>query len=201
MRYGMAIDLKACVGCNACTVACRMENGTPAGILLCRVEKYETGKYPAARMGFLPLACMHCADPRCLKVCPTGATYQREEGPVLVDSHKCIGCQYCVLACPYEARHLLRKIENYYGPETVTPWEERKRETLTRGTVLKCTFCAERLERGRQPACVEVCPANARCFGDLDDPESDVAKIIARQGGAVLKAELGTRASVFYLNS
>ena len=201
MRLGMAIDLKKCVGCNACTVACRMENGTPPGILLGHVEKYEVGRYPAARMGFLPLACMHCAEPPCLKVCPTGATYQREDGLVLVDSEKCMGCRYCVLACPYEARHPLRKIENYYGSGTVTPWEEKKRKTLTKGTVLKCTFCVERLARGRQPACVEVCPAGARVFGDLDDPEGDVALTIARHGGAVLKAESGTQPSVYYLNA
>ncbi len=201
MRYGMAIDLRRCVGCNACTIACRMENGTPPGILLCRVDKYETGKYPAARMRFLPLACMHCSEPPCHSVCPTGATYQREDGLVLVDSQKCMGCQYCVLACPYEARHPLRKIENYYGPGTVTPWEEKMRERLTEGTVLKCTFCVERLAEGRQPACVEVCPAGARIFGDLDDPESQVAKTIARHGGVGLMAELGTRPSVYYLNS
>ncbi|NLO28805.1 MAG: 4Fe-4S dicluster domain-containing protein [Actinobacteria bacterium] len=201
MRYGMAIDLKKCVGCNACTVACRMENGTPPGILLCQVEKYEVGTYPAARMDFLPRACMHCAEPPCLEVCPTGATYQREDGLVLVDPRKCMGCRYCVLACPYEARHPLRRIENYYGPGTVTPWEEKKHKTLTKGTVQKCTFCAHRLGDGRQPACVEVCPANARCFGDLDDPESDVSRVVARQGGSVLKAELGTCPSVYYLNS
>jgi molybdopterin-containing oxidoreductase family iron-sulfur binding subunit len=178
-----------------------MENGTPPGILLGHVEKYEVGTYPAARMKFLPLACMHCAEPPCLKVCPTGATYQQKDGLVLVDSQKCMGCQYCVLACPYEARYPLRKIENYYGPGTVTPWEEKKRKALTKGTVLKCTFCAERLAGGRQPACVEVCPAGARCFGDLDDPQSDVARTVARHGGTVLKAESGTRPSVYYLNA
>jgi dimethyl sulfoxide reductase iron-sulfur subunit len=201
MRYAMAIDLKKCVGCNSCTMACRMENGTPPGVLFNHVEKYEIGKYPAARMKFLPLLCMHCAEPACLDVCPTGATYKREDGLVLVDHEKCMGCRYCVLACPYEARHSLRKIENYFGPGTVTPWEVVKHQDLDKGTAVKCTFCVKRLDKGRQPACVETCPATARYFGDLDDPESEVSLIIARQGGSVLKEELGTKPSVYYLNA
>ncbi|OGO24448.1 MAG: 4Fe-4S ferredoxin [Chloroflexi bacterium RBG_16_50_9] len=200
MRYGMAIDLKRCVGCNSCTMVCRMENGTPPGILYNRVEKYEIGKYPAARMQFRPIPCMHCQEPACLKVCPTGATYQRDDGIVLIDHEKCMGCRYCVLACPYEARQFLGKIDNYFGPETITPWETVKHQELDKGTTVKCTFCVRRLERGREPACVETCPAQARYFGDLDDPESEVSKIIAFQGGTVLKEELGTRPSVYYVN-
>jgi molybdopterin-containing oxidoreductase family iron-sulfur binding subunit len=178
-----------------------MENGTPPGVLFNRVEKYEIGQYPAARMKFLPLLCMHCAEPACLEVCPTGATFKRDDGLVLVDHEKCMGCRYCVLACPYEARHSLRKIENYFGPDTITPWEVVKHKDLDKGTAVKCTFCVKRLEKGRKPACVETCPATARYFGDLDDPESEVSLIIARQGGTVLKEELGTKPSVYYLNA
>ena len=121
MRYGMVIDLKRCAGCNSCTVACRAEKGTPPGILYHRVEKYEAGKYPAARMKFRPIPCMHCEEPACLEVCPTGATYKRDDGIVLVDHNKCMGCRYCVLACPYEARHYLRRVDNYYGTAAQDP--------------------------------------------------------------------------------
>ena len=200
MRYGMVIDLKRCVGCNSCAVACLAEKGTPLGIHYQRVLKYEVGKYPMARMQFRPILCMHCQEPACLKVCPTGATYQRDDGIVLVDHNKCIGCRYCVLACPYEARQFLKRIDNYFGPGTTTPYEMIKQKDLDKGTAVKCDFCVVRLEKGRVPACVETCPAQARYFGNLDDPESEVAKLIALNRGTVLKEELGTRPSVYYIN-
>jgi len=200
MRYGMVIDLKRCAGCNSCTVACRAEKGTPAGILYHRVEKYEAGKYPAARMQFRPILCMHCKEPACLKVCPTGATYRRDDGIVLVDHNKCMGCRYCVLACPYEARHALRSVDNYYGMAARTPYEMVKQKDLDKGTAVKCDFCVARLEMGRLPACVETCPAQARYFGDLDDPLSEVCSLIAVSHGTVLREDLGTRPSVYYIN-
>ncbi len=196
----MVIDLKRCVGCNSCTIACRAEHGTPVGIQYQRVEKYEVGKYPAARMQFRPIPCMHCQKPACLEVCPTGATYQRDDGLVLIDHNKCMGCRYCVLACPYEVRQSLRSIDNYFGPATVTPYEKIKHQDLDRGTAVKCDFCVARLEQGRQPACVETCPAQARYFGNLDNPESEVSRLIALYRGAVLKEELGTKPSVYYIN-
>ena len=200
MRYGMVIDLKRCAGCNSCTVACRAEKGTPPGILYHRVEKYEAGKYPAARMKFRPIPCMHCEEPACLEVCPTGATYKRDDGIVLVDHNKCMGCRYCVLACPYEARHYLRRVDNYYGTAARTPYEMLKQKDLDKGTAVKCDFCVERLEKGRLPACVETCPAQARHFGDLDDPRSEVSELIAVSRGTVLREELGTKPSVYYIN-
>jgi molybdopterin-containing oxidoreductase family iron-sulfur binding subunit len=199
MRYGMVIDLKRCVGCNSCTVACRGKNGTPAGIQYHRVEKHEVGKYPAARMEFRPIPCMHCQEPACLDVCPTGATYKKDNGLVLIDHNKCIGCRYCVLACPYEVRQSLRKIENYFG-DAVTPYEMVKHRGFDKGTAVKCDFCADRLEQGLLPACVVTCPAQARFFGDLENPESEVSALIARHRGTVLKEELGTRPSVYYIN-
>ncbi len=199
MRYGMVIDLKRCVGCNSCSIACRAEKGTPAVIRYHRLEKYVVGKYPMAKMQFLPMPCMHCKNPPCLEVCPTGATYKREDGLVLIDHNKCIGCRYCVLACPYEARSSLKSIENYYGPNTVTPFETVKHTDLDKGTAVKCDFCAPRLAEGRKPACVETCPAQARYFGDLDDPESEVSRLIGLHGGTVLKEELGTSPSVYYI--
>ena len=200
MRYGMVIDLKRCVGCNACTLACRPKNGTPAGIHYHRVEKREVGKYPTARMEFTPIPCMHCQQPACLDVCPTGATYKRSDGLVLIDQNICIGCRYCVLACPYEARQLLARIENYFGFDMKTPYEIMKHSDLDVGTAVKCDFCAGRLEEGLMPACVDTCPTQARTFGDLDNPASEVAALIVRNRGTVLKEELGTKPSVYYID-
>jgi len=199
MRYGMVIDLKRCVGCNSCTLACRAEKGTPAGITYNRVAKYEVGKYPAARMEFLPMPCMHCQEPACLEVCPTGATYRRDDGIVLIDHDKCVGCRYCVLACPYDARQSLKRIDNYYGAGTTTPYEALKQGDFDKGTTVKCDFCVARVDKGRLPACVETCPATARYFGNLDDPESEVSKLITFNHGMVLKEELGTKPSVYYI--
>ena len=200
MRYGMVIDLWRCIGCNSCTVACRAEHGTPAGIEYNRVEKYEVGKYPTAKMKFLPVLCMHCQEPACLKVCPTGATHKRDDGLVLVDDKKCIGCRYCVLACPYESRQFLDVIQSYYYGNNPTPYEMLKQKDFEKGVVVKCDFCADRLAEGHLPACVETCPAEARYFGDLDDPESQVSKLIVDNGGAPLRGELGTKPSVYYIN-
>src|SRR5689334_19688210 len=104
MRYAMVIDLRRCVGCNACTVACKQENGTPAGTYWSKVVQYEEGRYPNARLRFLPVLCMHCANAPCLDACPSGATYRHPGGPVLVNHDTCLGCRYCIMACPYEAR-------------------------------------------------------------------------------------------------
>ena len=199
MRYGMVIDLLRCIGCNSCTVACRAEHGTPAGIEYNRVKKYEVGKYPAAKMKFLPMPCMHCQEPACLKVCPTGATHKRDDGLVLVDDKKCIGCRYCVLACPYESRQFLDVIQSYYYGNNPTPYEMLKQKDFEKGVVVKCDFCADRLAEGHLPACVETCPAEARYFGDLDDPESEVSRLIADNGGTPLRGELGTEPSVYYI--
>lgn len=199
MHYGMVIDLKGCVGCNSCTLACRMEHGTPPGILFNRVRKYEIGKYPSAKLRLLPMPCMHCQDPACIKVCPTGATYQREDGLVLVDDQKCMGCRYCVIACPYDSRRYLDELLNYYGGRSQTPYEKIKRRNFVKGTVVKCNFCAHRLDEGLLPACVETCPAQARYFGDLDDADSEVSRLIADNNGSPLHEEFGTRPSVYYL--
>jgi molybdopterin-containing oxidoreductase family iron-sulfur binding subunit len=164
-----------------------------------KVKKYEVGKYPRAKMKFLPMPCMHCQDPACLKVCPTGATHQREDGIVLVDEDKCIGCRACIVACPYESRQFLWDIKNYYAGNSPTPYEMMKRKDFDKGTVVKCTFCVNRLEDGREPACVETCPAQARYFGDLDDPESEVSQLIVDCGGTPYREELGTRPSVYYI--
>ena len=199
MRYGMVIDLWRCIGCNSCTVACRAEHGTPAGIEYNRVEKYEVGKYPTAKMKFLPMLCMHCQDPECVRVCPTGASHKREDGIVAIDQDKCIGCQNCIMACPYGARTKLIDIEPYFPGKGFTPYEKVACARHQLGVVGKCDFCSARLEEGKEPACVQACPAKARTFGDLDDPDSEVATLVARRNSKRLLEDRGTEPSVYYI--
>ena len=198
MRYGMVIDLKKCIGCYGCAVVCKTENATPPGVLWCRVTKHETGVYPQVRRVSIPLQCMHCGDPECLKVCPTGATFKHANGIVDVDGEKCVGCRYCMMACPYQARFFQAGVLSYF-PNGGTPYEAQKYHDHQEGTVSKCNFCLPRLEQGLEPACVANCMARARVFGDLDDPASEVSRTIRDRGGAQLYPELGTDPSIFYL--
>jgi Fe-S-cluster-containing dehydrogenase component len=197
-RYGMVIDLKRCVGCYGCTVACKAEHGTRPGIMWARVLKAETGTYPAVRRLSLPVLCMQCRTPACLPVCPTGATRQRADGIVTIDKDLCIGCRYCMQACPYEARFFSENGSAYF-PGFVTPYERASAERHPEGVVEKCTFCIERVERGLEPACVANCMTKARVFGDLDDPESAVSRLVRGKGGFQLNPELGTDPCVYYL--
>ena len=178
-RYAMAIDLSLCVGCAACAVACKMENEVPPGVFNLWIREREVGEYPNLVVEFRPEQCLHCENPPCVPVCPTGARYQTKDGLVLVDPKKCIACGACIAACPYDARYL-----------------------HPAGYVSKCTFCAHRLEKGKVPACVETCPTYCRTFGDLEDPESPVAKALkAAERVDVLRPEQGTRPKLFYLNA
>ncbi|WP_038056109.1 4Fe-4S dicluster domain-containing protein [Thermus amyloliquefaciens] len=178
-RYAMAIDLSLCVGCAACAVACKMENQVPPGVFNLWIRERELGTYPDLVVEFRPEQCLHCENPPCVPVCPTGASYQTKDGLVLVDPKKCIACGACIAACPYDARYL-----------------------HPAGYVSKCTFCAHRLEKGRLPACVETCPTYCRTFGDLDDPESPVSQALkAADRVDVLRPEQGTRPKLFYLNA
>ena len=178
-RYAMAIDLSLCVGCAACAVACKMENEVPPGVFNLWIREREVGEYPNLVVEFRPEQCLHCENPPCVPVCPTGASYQTKDGLVLVDPKKCIACGACIAACPYDARYL-----------------------HPAGYVSKCTFCAHRLEKGKVPACVETCPTYCRTFGDLEDPESPGAKALkAAERVEVLRPEQGTRPKLFYLNA
>lgn len=207
-RYGMAIDLRRCVGCEACTIACKQENHTPPGVAYAKVIKQEVGEYPHVRRTFLPILCNHCDDPPCVPVCPVGATWKREEdGIVVVDYDICIGCRYCVTACPYGARYFDFG-DNYYEP--LNAFEEQPSHEYGRtwdrtnggspiGNVRKCTFCLHRLARGEEPACVQTCMPRARIFGDLNNPESEISRLIAERRHTRLKEELGTEPKVYYL--
>lgn len=177
-QYGMLLDTRRCVGCHACSVACRSENNVPLSNHRSWVEYVEKGTFPNASIAFLPRLCNQCDDPQCASVCPTGATYKREEdGVVVVDSDICIGCKYCIHACPYDARFL--------NPET--------------GVADKCDFCVDRLAQGLEPACVVTCFQRARIFGDLNDPHSEISQLIASNTVTVLRPEMGTLPNVFYI--
>ncbi len=213
-RWGMAIDLKRCVGCYACMVACKQEHFLPPDIFWCRLVIGETGKYPAVTKQMYPVLCNHCEEAACVKACPSGATTRREDGIVIVDYDKCVGCRYCLIACPYQQRTYYADGKKEYFPgQGLTELEIIGRELypLQTGTVVKCNFCAERLDEGAKnglepgedreatPACVNVCPAKARTFGDLDDSNSEVSKLIRDRKGFQLHPEYGTEPSVYYI--
>lgn len=197
-RFGMVIDLRRCIGCDACSMACRQVKASPKGVWFAKVFKYERGVYPYSKLGFLPVLCMHCADPPCQKICPTGATEKREDGTVVVDAGKCVGCKGCVLACPYGARDISAARLNYFEGQR-TPFEIEREKDHVPGTVEKCDLCEGRVKEGREPACVMACPGDARIFGDLSDKEGKAAKLIAQRRGFQLNPEFGTDPSVYYL--
>ncbi|MCL8208898.1 MAG: 4Fe-4S dicluster domain-containing protein [Actinomycetia bacterium] len=198
MQLTIITDLNKCVGCKSCQVSCKSHNTAgpfgpvpdedpyhdPDGMWWNRIVTLEAGTYPATEVLYLPKACMHCYDAPCVPVCPTGASFKRaDNGVVLVDYDRCIGCQLCMWACPYG----VREFDHHEG------------------VVKKCTLCIDRLEdpalppEERVPACVQSCPTHARVFGDLDDPTSEVSRLVAAQGGFQLLPELGARPAVHYL--
>jgi Fe-S-cluster-containing dehydrogenase component len=225
-RWGMVIDLDKCTGCQACVVACMEENNVPHGspeeqsrrreIFWHKVIAVTQGKYPRVRTELIPVPCMHCDDPACVTVCPAKATYRREDGIVIQDFRRCIGCKYCMVACPYGVRsynYQEQEQKPYYRqdlPPDRREWGPWPFPTRTHGVVEKCTFCFHRIDQGLRegkkigidvvPACVEACPAKAMLFGDLDDPQSEVSRSLSSRGFFRLREEMGTKPKVFYLS-
>lgn len=204
-RTAMVIDTKRCIACNSCAVACKIENNLPVGNWWNRIMTdggdhldAPRGEYPDLEMTNLTVACQHCDNPACTKVCPVGATYVDEEtGAVRQDYDKCIGCRMCMSACPYTG---VRSF-NWEEPKYHLDFKVGDMDTPDhqKHTVEKCTFCWHRLAKGLAPACVETCSARARYFGDLNDPESEVSKLLKSRAYKQLLTDEGTKPSVYYL--
>jgi molybdopterin-containing oxidoreductase family iron-sulfur binding subunit len=216
-KFAMVIDVGACIGCRRCMWGCQKENNISGAISPLWIEVFElksnvevtghpslqdlkegaTTSYtesPRPRRWYLPVQCYHCDNPTCVKVCPTGATYKDKDGLVLMDYDRCIGCRLCVVACPYSARRF-----NWFKPEV--PPEETNPLVPVRplGVVEKCTFCVHRVRQGKLPRCVEVCPVRARHFGNLNDPESEVSKLLEANLSFRLLEEVNTSPSTWYI--
>lgn len=219
-RWVMVIDLRKCVGCHACTISCVVENKLPPGVVYRPVLEEEIGIYPHVTRRFIPRPCLQCDRPPCVPVCPVNATWKRSDGIVVIDYDQCIGCRYCITACPYGARTFdfgdrytegtpkaqafLVGEEGAAVHETIPMFEydqprPRHAEASPVGSTRKCHFCAHRIERGLLPQCVVTCIGRATYFGDANDPESLISELIAQPNVMRLKEELGTEPRVYYL--
>ncbi|MDQ7053239.1 MAG: NrfD/PsrC family molybdoenzyme membrane anchor subunit [candidate division KSB1 bacterium] len=178
MNFGFVIDNRKCIGCHACTVACKAEHDVPLGVNRTWVKYIEKGEFPNTRRLFSVMRCNHCEDAPCVDICPVAALYTRPDGIVDFDNQRCIGCKSCMQACPYDAL--------YIDPES--------------HTAAKCNYCAHRIDIGLEPACVNVCPEHAIISGDLDDPTSEIAQLIAREQVQARKVEKGTKPKLFYID-
>lgn len=224
-KYAMVIDLKRCTGCGGCIVACKNENNLSDGIVWSSKITETVGTFPDVRYAYYPTLCNHCENAPCVSGCPTRALYKGEGGLTLHDPGKCIGCRYCMGRCPYGvisfnwenphpawrartetiaqgttspaqvAEQVGGEVIPYYNPESAEGYAGIR----PRGVVEKCHFCAHRVENEQLPYCVEACPADARIFGDLDDPNSEVSKLVKKFKSFRLREELGTEPKVFYI--
>ena len=176
MRYVMAIDTKRCVGCADCVVSCQTENKVPLGYCRDWIVEETSGKYPDLKMEIRSERCNHCDNSPCVRCCPTGASHYSEGGTVLVTTNECTGCKACIASCPYDAR--------FVHPD---------------GYIDKCTFCIHRVRDGKDPACVSVCPTHAMIFSDLDDPGSEISKLLTKRKYKTLIPEAGTSPRIYYL--
>ena len=179
MKYGFVIDNRKCIGCHACTTACKSEHQVPVGVNRTWVKQVEKGTFPDTRRLFSVMRCNHCTDAPCVSICPTSALDYRPDGIVDFDKDRCIGCKSCMQACPYDAL--------YIDPDT--------------HTAAKCNYCANRIDIGLEPACVNVCPEHAIISGDMEDPDSEIAQLLARQATKVRKPEKGTNPNLFYIDA
>ena len=178
MKYGFIIDNRKCIGCHACTTACKSEHDVPVGVNRTYVKQVEKGVFPDTRRIFSVMRCNHCTDAPCVTICPVEALYTRDDGIVDFDNNRCIGCKSCMQACPYDAL--------YIDPDT--------------STAAKCNYCAHRVDVGREPACVAVCPEHAIIAGDMENPTTEISQLLARQAVKVRKPEKGTKPNLFYID-
>jgi len=176
-RYALVIDSRKCINCKACVVACKAENDVPLGRFRNRINEETRGEFPKLLASFEPEQCHHCASASCVRVCPTGASWQRSDGLVLVKTDDCIGCGYCIIACPYNAR--------FFNEET--------------RVVDKCTMCVHRVDAGQPPACVETCPTKVRVFGDLEAPDGRLRELLSTRRYVVKSPQTGNDPHIFYL--
>lgn len=211
-KWVMVIDQQKCVGCSACTVSCNSENNLPPGVVYRPVPKVQVGKFPNVSWVFTPRPCMHCDNPPCVPVCPVKATWKREDGIVVIDYDICIGCRNCLASCPYNAR--TADFGEFYGMGTpeIMDYETRPNYEYSRdwarkpgsekspvGNARKCHFCLHRIRVGMLPACVTTCLGGATSFGDDNNPDSLVHELAGSNRVKLLKEELGTKPSVYYL--
>lgn len=227
-RWAMVIDLQKCTGCGACTVACKNENNVPDGIFWANKISRTVGKFPNVRYDYMPTLCNHCEKAPCVKVCPTTAMHKAEGGITMHDPTKCIGCRYCMTACPYNVISFndRKPHKRWHGEKAtisngtaspkeltenvggkVIPYYNTERNEggyagiRPLGVVEKCTFCDHRIKKGKLPYCVEKCPPKARVFGDLNDPKSKVSYLLGKYKPYRLKEHMGTEPRVFYIRS
>lgn len=209
-KWSMVLDLRKCIGCSACTISCKAENVLPPGVVYRPVVDEEIGTFPRVGRRFIPRPCMHCENPPCTAVCPVKATKKREDGVVVIDYKRCIGCRYCITACPYNARTADFGEEYTKGTPKLQDYElrptfeykkrwPRKHGKSPIGNARKCHFCIHRIEEGLLPACVTSCIGGATYFGDNNDKDSLVSKLICCPNITTLKSELGTKPKVYYI--